>query len=125
MVSPAAPAYILRTMMLLRLLPVILSFAVLAAHFSRHDMPVLVWVSLAVPLLLLVRRPWVPRLVTSLLVLGALEWMRTTTVLVGDRIAAGEAWLRMAAILVAVATVTLASTLVFRARSVRERFERR
>jgi len=111
-------------MMLLRLLPVILSFLVLAAHFSRHDMVVLEWVSLAVPLLLLVRRPWVPRLVRWLLVLGALEWMRTITVLVGDRVAAGEDWLRMAAILVAVATVTLVSALVFRAHTVRQRYER-
>jgi hypothetical protein len=111
-------------MMLLRLLPVILSFLVLAAHFSRHDMVVLEWVSLAVPLLLLVRRPWVPRLMRWLLVLGALEWMRTITVLVGDRVAAGEDWLRMAAILVAVATVTLVSTLVFRAHAVRQRYER-
>ena len=109
-------------MMLLRLLPVILSLVVLAAHFSRHDVPVLVWVSLAVPLLLLVRRPWVPRLLRWLLVLGALEWMRTTTVLVSQRVTVGEEWLRMAAILVAVATATLLSTLVFRWSSVRERY---
>jgi len=114
--------YIPRTMMLLRLLPVILSFVVLAAHFSRHDVALLTWLSLAVPLVLLVRRPWVPRLLRWLLVLGALEWMRTTTVLVSQRVTAGEDWLRMAVILVAVATATLLATLVFRWSAVRERY---
>lgn len=109
-------------MTLLRLLPVILSFAVLAAHFSRHDIAPLTWACAAVPLLLLVRRPWVPRLLRWLLVLGALEWMRTTAVLASRRITAGEDWIRMAAILVAVATVTLLSALVFRSPAVRERY---
>lgn len=109
-------------MMLLRLLPVVLAFAVLAAHFSRHDMPLLVWAMLAAPLLLLVRRPWVARVLPWVLVLGALEWMRTTTVLVSQRITAGEDWIRMAAILVAVATATLLAALVFRSSAVRERY---
>ncbi|MBE0595251.1 MAG: hypothetical protein IH616_22915 [Gemmatimonadales bacterium] len=109
-------------MMLLRLFPVILSFVVLAAHFSRHDIRLLALACLAVPALLLVRRPWVPRALQWLLVLGALEWMRTTAVLVSRRITAGEDWLRMAAILVTVATLTLVSTLVFRARAVREHY---
>ncbi len=114
--------YIAPTMMLLRLLPVILAFAVLAAHFSRHDMPLLVWAMLAASLLLLVRRPWVARALPWVLVLGALEWMRTTAVLVSQRITAGEDWIRMAAILVAVATATLLAALVFRSSAVRERY---
>ena len=109
-------------MLLLRLLPVILSLVVLAAHFSRHDIALLTWVCLAAPLLLLVRRPWAARALQWFLVLGALEWMRTTVVLVSRRITAGDDWIRMAAILVTVATVTLISTLVFRSATVRERY---
>jgi hypothetical protein len=95
---------------------------VLAAHFSRHDIPLLTLACIAAPCLLLVRRPWIPRLLRWLLVLGALEWMRTTAVLVSRRITAGEDWLRMAAILVAVATATLVSALDFRSAAVRERY---
>jgi hypothetical protein len=63
----------------LRLLPVILSCLLLAAHFSRNEIMLLTLVSLALPFLLLVRRPWVPRLFQVLLVLGALALVLTGT----------------------------------------------
>jgi hypothetical protein len=109
-------------MNLLRLLPVILSFLLLAAHFSRNDIIPLVYVSLALPFLLLVRRPWVSRLLQFLLVLGGLEWLRRLVALAGERQAAGKPWVRMALILGAVALVTFTSALVFRLRALRERY---
>jgi len=99
-------------MIALLLTPSVLSIVVLAAHFSRHDVPVLHWVFLALPLLLVLRRPWVPRLFQIVLLLGALEWLRTTYVLVGVRIDAGEPLLRMAVILVVVALVAVGSALL-------------
>jgi hypothetical protein len=106
----------------LRLLPVILSGLLLAAHFSRHGSDVLAVGALAFPLVLLVRRPWVPRLVQGILVVGALEWVRTGITLTRERQAAGETWLRMAVILAAVAAVTLAATLVFRSQALKARY---
>jgi hypothetical protein len=108
--------------MVVRLLPVLLSAVLMAAHFSRHDLPVLIVVSLAFPLVLLLRRPWVPRVVQAALLLAALEWVRTGIVLGRMRLEAGEPWVRMAAILAAVAVVTAASALVFRNPVVRARY---
>jgi hypothetical protein len=108
--------------MFVRLAPVILSALLLAAHFSRHDTPLLVVLSVLFPLVLLIRRTWAARLVQAVLVLGALEWLRTLVVLTRARQAAGEDWVRMALILAIVAAVTLASALVFGIPKVRERY---
>ena len=109
-------------MSFVRLLPVLLSLVLLAAHFARNDIALLMYVSIALPVLLLVRRPWVPRLFQVLLVMGGLEWLRRLVELALERQAAGASWVRMAMILGAVALVTFASALVFRNRALRERY---
>jgi ABC-type Na+ efflux pump permease subunit len=106
----------------LLLTPPVLSLVVLAAHFSRHDVPVLPWVCLILPLVLLVRRPWVPRLLQLVLIVGAIEWLRTTVMLARERMDAGEPWLRMAVILVAVAFVAVGSVLLMESERVRQRY---
>jgi hypothetical protein len=110
-------------MMVLRLSPVILSALLLSAHFSRHDLPLLSALTAAFPLVLLVRRSWVPSLTRWVLVLGTLEWVRTLFTIARQREAAGDAWLRMAVILGFVAAVTLASATVFTSQRVRERYQ--
>lgn len=95
----------------LLLTPVILSFVVLAAHVLRQGIPVIPWILLFTPLVLVTRQAWATRLVQTVLVLGALEWVRTTVTLVRLRDAVGEPWGRMALILVTVAVVTGASAL--------------
>jgi len=106
-----------------RLLPVLLSALLMAAHFSRADNPVLTLSSLLFPLILLVRRPWVARVTQTVLVLGGIEWIRALVAIAGRRQAAGEAWLRMAVILGAVAVFTFASALVFRSKNLKERYD--
>ncbi|MDT8435218.1 MAG: hypothetical protein RRA92_00555 [Gemmatimonadota bacterium] len=103
----------------LRLLPVVLSAVLLAAHFSRAGSGWLVALSLAFPLLLLVRDGRAVRLVQGILVLGGLEWVRTAVRIAEGRVALGEPWLRMALILGGVALFTWASALVFRAPALR------
>lgn len=107
---------------LLRLLPVILSCLLLGAHFYRAGQVPLVALCLAAPLLLLLRKPWVPRLFQALLVLGALEWLRSLYVFAAMRIAFEQPWLRLAVILGAVALFTAFSGLVFRSRGLRSRY---
>jgi len=107
---------------LLHLLPVILSGLVLSAHFLRGGRIVGVMVCLAALLLLAVRERWVARLTQVLLLLGALEWVRTTLVLVAERRSLSEPWIRMAVILSAVALFTAASALVFQGARLRERY---
>ena len=103
----------------LRVLPVFLSFLLLAAHFSRAGSPILVILALGAPFLLLVRAPWAARAVQVALVLGALEWVWTTLAIAGRRAEAGEPWLRMAIILGAVTLFTLYSARLLRSPAVR------
>jgi hypothetical protein len=101
---------------------VVLSFVLLAAHFSRHDLSLLAPLCLAIPLLLLVRREWVPGLLQLLLIVGALEWLRTTLFLAAQRLDTGQPWLRMALILAVVVLFTLGSAMLLRTAAVRHHY---
>ena len=107
-------------MNLLRLLPVLLSFGLLAAHFSRAGLFPLVLISLIIPLILLIRKAWVARAIQILLVLGGLEWIRAMLGYIEIRKSIGEDWTRLAIILIAVAVLTACSGLVFRGKSLKK-----
>jgi hypothetical protein len=95
------------------LIPTLLSLLVLAAHFFRAGQTVLTLICCAAPLLLLVRRTWATRLLQVILVVGALEWVRTTLQIQAIRLEQGRDWQRMAVILYSVAAFTFASGLVY------------
>ena len=107
-----------------RLVPVILSFLLLGAHFYRAGNLALTGLCVGVLLLLFVRQPWVPRLFQGLLLLGAFEWLRSLYVFAAMRIAWDQPWTRLAVILGVVALFTLLSGLVFELLKLR-RFYRR
>lgn len=100
----------------LQLLPVILSFLLLGAHFYRAGWVVLTGLCVALLFLLFLRKPWVPRLFQAILLLGAVEWFRTLYVFAAMRIAWDEPWTRLALILGGVALFTALSGLVFQGR---------
>jgi len=110
-------------MTLLCLAPVLLSFLLLAVHFLRSGVLILMVLSLLLPLILLVRRRWATRVVQFCLVIAALEWVRTLADRVGHQIADGEPWQRMAIILLAVAVFTAASALMFYMPPLQRRYE--
>ena len=110
-------------MNIVRLLPVFLSALLLAAHFFRAGMYPLFAASLAFPFVLLVQRRWAARLVQVALVLGALEWVRITLMLIMIRQDDGRPWMRMAIILGSVAALTAASGLVFRLGPLKKRYK--
>lgn len=107
----------------LKLLPVILSGLLLGAHFLRAGLFPLVVLSLAFPALLLLKRHWAARIVQIILVLGALEWIRTLLILVDERRTAEQPWTRLAIILALVAIFTACSALVFCCRSLKKRYK--
>lgn len=109
-------------MNLVRLLPVLLSILLLAAHFFRAGQSWLVLLVLALPVLLFFRRRWVPMVFTLCLSLGALEWVRTAVTIAAYRSAVDEPWTRMALILGAVALFTACSAGVFRLSALRARY---
>ena len=109
-------------MNLLKLTPVVLSFALLAAHFYRSGQVILAGLCVATLLLLFFRKTWIPRLFQLLLILGALEWLRSLYYFAAMRIAWDQPWTRLAIILGAVALFTALSGLVFNDKAVRARY---
>jgi hypothetical protein len=107
----------------LRLFPAVLSMLVLGAHFFRGGNLLIVGLVIVFLALLLVRQPWVAYGFQALLVIGAIEWLRTLVEIMRRRQAMGEPWTRMAIILGAVAVITAASALVFRLKPLRERYQ--
>jgi hypothetical protein len=106
----------------LRLSPAALALVVLGAHVLRAGDLALVVLTLGVVPLLFVRRPLAARAVQAALAIGTLEWLRTLTILAGERRAAGAPYLRLTLILGGVALATALSLLAFRSRSVKDHF---
>jgi len=105
-----------------KLLPVMISFLLLAAHFYRAGQAILAGLCIAVLALLLLKETWVPRFFQIALMLAALEWIRTLYIFAQIRIESGQPWVRLAIILGLVALLTALSALVFKARSLRCRY---
>ena len=106
----------------LQLLPVVISLLVLGAHFLRSGSIVLVAPVFVALALLGVRRRWAARVVQAVLLLGAIEWMRTLVQLASWRIQAGQPATRLVVILGSVALLTALSALAFRAARLRAWF---
>ena len=94
---------------LVRAIPTILSAVLLAAHFLRDGQIFVVVLCLLLPLLLIPRKLALLRLLQGLLVIGALEWLRTLWTMVQVRQAMDEPWTRLALILGVVVAFTLAT----------------
>jgi len=105
-----------------RLLPVIFSTLIMAAHFSRAGNGILMILCLLLPFLLFIKKQWVARLFQVLLVLGSLVWIQSIVHYAKIRSSMGESWTRLAIILGIVALFTALSALVFESKSLKERF---
>ena len=104
--------------------PAVFSLAVLGAHFLRYGNEAGVAVSLAPIALLFVRKPWAPRVVQVVLVLGSIEWVRTLYELVQMRLAQGIPVARLVIILGAVVFVTAVSALLFETPTMKRIYKR-
>ena len=112
----------LAIMNMLKLTPVVLSFLLLGAHFYRSGQVVLSAICVSLLFLLFFRKSWIPRLFQLLLILGALEWLRSLYYFAAMRIAWDQPWTRLAFILGAVALFTALSGLVFNSKDLRARY---
>ena len=88
----------------------VLSGILLGAHFLRSGHFAVTALCLGGPLLLFVRRSWSVTIVQAGLLFGALEWLRTLMFLKQARQAAGQPYVRLIVILVAVALVAAAAS---------------
>ena len=105
-----------------KLLPVVLSCLVLGAHYLRVSELGVVMLWASVPLVLLLRRQWVPLVVTGMLLWGGYVWLDTAVALVALREAQGLPWTRMALIMGGVAVFSAASPLAFLTEGLRRRY---
>ncbi len=87
----------------------IFSSVLLAAHFSRADLNLLVPVALLFPFILFIKRRWIIRIYQIYLICGVLIWIERLLYLRKLRISIGESWAVMAIILGVVALLTLFS----------------
>ncbi len=107
----------------IKLLPVILSCLIVAAHYSRGGNPHMTYAMLLFPLILLIRKKWVTYVSTIFLVFIGFVWFETTYKFVQIRQSMGMPYLRLMAILGTVGVVAIISSLVFKGKALRKRYE--
>jgi hypothetical protein len=111
-------------MAVVQLVPIVLSLLVLGAHFLRAQAYLFVGAILVLIVALpAIRRAWVARTVQVVLVLGALEWVRTVMRFAAVRMEMGQPYLRLVFILGTVILVTLLSAALFQTRTLRRVYE--
>jgi hypothetical protein len=93
--------------MIIRLIPLIVAFLLLGAHFLRSGHMFLAGVTILTPLLLLIKKRWILLFVKWLSYSAAIVWIQTTFSLVQQRRMAGVPWVRMLLILSGVTVLTL------------------
>ena len=101
----------------------LLSSLLLAAHFLRSFMVPGIICSLSLPLLFMVRRPWIRRLLQLGGLVSAVIWVQTAIAIRAERIAASQTWGRMFIILAAVALFSLAPLILLAGSRARLWFE--
>lgn len=104
------------------ILPIVISFALLAAHFLRASQFALVALCVFFSVLLAVPRRWVARSVQLALIAAAIEWSLTLVLIAQQRMASGLPYTRTVLILAGIAAFTLASAFAFRLPAMRKRY---
>jgi hypothetical protein len=97
--------------MKLRILPLIISALLLAAHFLRSSSLLLVVLCLLVPFLLFIKKRWVLWVLQVFTVIAAVMWMIALKAIIQTRIFEGRSWVASGIILGLVALFTLSSGL--------------
>ena len=105
-----------------QLLPVILSFLLIAAHFSRANNLPFVIISLLFLLSLLIPNRIIARSAQAALVVAAAEWIFTLIRLVELRKETGQDWQRLAVFLGIVILFNVGSIFCFSFQKVRTRY---
>ncbi len=94
----------------------------MAAHLGRANMFILQYISLLIPFFLFWKNKIAARTIQIFLIIYGFEWIRTIFHYAQIREASGESWLRLAIILGVVALLNFATALVFRTKSMKERY---
>ncbi len=98
--------------MALKIIPLILSFVLLEAHFLRTENLVLTVGCVLFPFVLLLKARWSLVAVQAVLYFGVAIWVSTAFRIARQRMMMGEPWGRMTLILGAVALWTFFSAII-------------
>ena len=98
--------------MIFRIILLIISYLLLAAHFLREGEMILTIACLFIPFLLFIKKRWSLTVVQIFTYGGVLVWIQTLFLLVNARLNMGESWMRMAIILGVIILLTLTSGLL-------------
>jgi len=109
--------------MFLKILPIILCFLLLAAHFGRANLLILQIISISFPFLLFWKTKIAIFIIQACLMLAGIESIRTAVYYARIRNENEEPWLRLAIILGTVVVLNFATVLVFRTKSMKERYK--
>jgi len=110
-------------MIALGILPIVISFALLAAHFLRVSQFALVALCVFFPVLLAIPKRWAARSVQLALIAAAIEWSLTLVLIAQQRIASGLPYTRTVLILAGIVAFTLASVFAFLLPAMRKRYQ--
>lgn len=103
-------------------IPIFLSSLIISAHFYRNGFVIVSVLCLLSPLLLLLRRRWIPKLIIFLLVLFALEWVRTMLSYIDEYKLQERSYDKLVVILLLVIFFTLLSSIVFKTKAMKKRY---
>ncbi len=92
--------------MISRIIPYVIMIILLAAHFSRGGNDVLAGFTLLIPFLFLIKQKWVIISLEIIAYLAAFVWLYGAYEYIQVRIAAGDDWIRLLAIMGGVALYT-------------------
>ena len=112
-----------RLLTTIQLLPPVFSLLLLSAHFLRYGILPLVIILLLFPIILIFRKPAATRGVQIILVLGTVEWIRTTVSTIIFREHIQQPWGRYLIIMASVSLFTFISALVFYSKNLRVRYK--
>ncbi len=103
----------------------IFSLLLLAAHFSRNNIPYLPYIFLILPLLFLVRKNFIRVGIQIILFIGGFIWIYATYHYVNIRISQGQNWLRLLIILAIVSILTFYSSLLMNSENIKDWFNKK
>jgi hypothetical protein len=108
--------------MILRVVPLVISSLLLAAHFLRGGSLGLVVLTLLVPLFLLIRKRWSLILVQLSAYVAAAVWLYAIIQIVQERMMLGRSWGAPVIILGSVTLFTIIAGLLLNSRAVKDKY---
>ncbi len=108
--------------MISRIIPYSFMILLLAAHFSRANNNILALVVLLIPFLLFVKQKWVIQTLEIVAYLSAVAWLYGAYQYIQIRIATGDDWMRLLAIMGIVALYSAWTGFFLRSPKIREKY---